>query len=36
MIFGLIWEQLVGKGLEHLILRKDKNIEVDSLAVGMI
>jgi hypothetical protein len=32
----VIWEQLVGKGLEHLILRQDKKIEADSLAVGMI
>jgi hypothetical protein len=32
----VLWEQLVGKGMEHLILRQDKNIEADSLALGMI
>ena len=32
----LIWEQQVGKGLEHLILQRDKNIEIDSLAIGII
>jgi hypothetical protein len=32
----VIWEQLVGHGLEHLILQQDQNIEVDSLAVGML
>ena len=32
----MIWEQLVGKGLEHLFLKQDKDIRVDSLALGMI
>lgn len=32
----VIWEQRVGYGLEHLILLQDQNIEVDSLAVGML
>jgi uncharacterized protein len=32
----VIWEQTVEKGLEHLILKQDKNIEADSLALGMI
>ncbi len=32
----LIWEQLVEKGLEHLVLEQDKDIRVDSLALGMI
>ncbi len=32
----VIWEQTVGKGLEHLILRQDKKIEAESLALGMI
>ena len=32
----VIWEQVVGKGLEHLILREDEGIEADSLALGMI
>jgi len=32
----VIWEQLAGKGLEHLILHRDRTIQADSLAVGMI
>jgi uncharacterized protein len=32
----IIWEQTVEYGLEHMILRQDKNIEADSLALGMI
>ena len=32
----VIWEQIVGKGLEHLILRQDQKIEAESLALGMI
>jgi uncharacterized protein len=32
----LIWEQRVGKGLEHLVLQQDNDIEADSLALGMI
>ena len=36
MKIEVIWEQLVGKGLEHLVLNQDKDIRVDSLAVGTI
>ena len=32
----VIWEQIVGKGLEHLILDQDKKIEAESLALGII
>jgi uncharacterized protein len=32
----VIWEQLVEKGLEHLVLEQDKAIVADSLAFGMI
>ena len=32
----VIWEQIVGKGLEHLILRQEQKIEAESLALGMI
>ncbi len=32
----LIWEQLVEKGLEHLVLEQDKAIVADSLALGVI
>jgi len=32
----VIWEQIVGKGLEHLILGQGKKIEAESLALGMI
>ena len=32
----VIWEQIVGKGLEHLILRQDQKIEAESLALGII
>lgn len=32
----VIWEQIVEKGLEHLVLQQGEDIEADSLALGMI
>ena len=32
----VLWEQIVEKGLEHLILKQADHIEADSLALGMI
>jgi hypothetical protein len=31
-----IWEQLVGKGIEHLILRQRERIEANGLAAGVL
>jgi uncharacterized protein len=32
----IMWEQLLGNGLEHLILNQGAQIEVESLAVGVL
>ncbi len=36
MRIEVLWEQLLGKGLEHLILHQSENIEAESLAVGIV
>src|SRR5262245_43819560 len=36
MSIEVLWEQLVDKGLEHLILYKGDQLEAQSLAVGML
>ena len=36
MRIEILWEQTLGKGLEHLILRQSQNIEAESLAVGIV
>ena len=32
----ILWEQLIDKGLEHLILQQDEQIQADGLVVGML
>lgn len=32
----IMWEQLLGKGLEHLVLNQGAHIEVESLAIGVL
>jgi hypothetical protein len=32
----VIWEQVYGNGLEHLILRQDDHLQADGLALGML
>ncbi len=36
MTIEVIWEQLLGRGLEHLILSEGSSIEADGVAVGML
>jgi hypothetical protein len=36
MPIEVVWEQLLGRGLEHLSLREDATIEADGVAVGIL
>src|SRR5258707_4122529 len=36
MKIEVLWEQLIDKGLEHLILQQGAQIEADGLIVGML
>jgi len=36
MRIEVLWEQLIDKGLEHLILQQGTQIEAEGLIVGML
>ena len=36
MAIEVIWEQLLGRGLEHLILEQDGAVDANGIAVGML
>lgn len=36
MAIEVVWEQLLGRGMEHLLLREGTSVEADGVAVGIL